>query len=175
MNKMRAIALIALALTVVACGGRQAVPDTDDTQVEPSTTDTRPIRPTTPLTPTLTAEEQRELALRQLLGQRTLYFDYDRSEIRADFVDIIEAHARNLVRNPSQRILLEGHCDERGSREYNIGLGERRAHAVRRAMLLQGVSADQISTISYGEERPALKAHNESAWARNRRVEIIYR
>jgi len=173
---MRAIALIILAITMVACGGRQATPDTSDqTPVDTSRSETRPTRPTAPAAPTLSAAEQRELALRQLLGQRTLYFDYDRTEIRSEFAEIIEAHARNLASDPSQRILLEGHCDERGSREYNIGLGERRAHTVRRAMLLQGVSADQISTISYGEERPALKAHNESAWARNRRVEIVYR
>ncbi|MDH3588244.1 MAG: peptidoglycan-associated lipoprotein Pal [Gammaproteobacteria bacterium] len=168
----RAIPLIAVFLTLVACGGPKVVePEADRTPVEPTTTQTAPA----PTQPTLSAEEQRELALRQLLGQRTLYFDYDRSEIRSEFIDIIEAHARNLVSNPSQRILLEGHCDERGSREYNIGLGERRAHAVRRAMLLQGVGTDQISTISYGEERPANTGHNESAWARNRRVEIIYR
>ncbi|NNF65972.1 MAG: peptidoglycan-associated lipoprotein Pal [Gammaproteobacteria bacterium] len=175
MNMMRLFTIMLLSLTLLACGGRKNVPEPSDETAMPTPPVTTPTRPTTPVTPTLSAAEQRELALRQLLGQRTLYFEYDRSDIRSDFLDVIEAHAKNLARNPSQKILLEGHCDERGSREYNIGLGERRAHTVRRAMLLQGVSANQISTISYGEERPALKGHNESAWARNRRVEIIYR
>ncbi|MBT8137458.1 MAG: peptidoglycan-associated lipoprotein Pal [Gammaproteobacteria bacterium] len=173
MINMRSVFLTALALMLVACGGQQAVETPPDTMPEPPPVTQPPPPPPPPPGPT--PEEMREMALQQLLGQRTLYFDFDTSEIRREFVDIIEAHARNLARNPSQRIMLEGHCDERGSREYNIGLGERRAHAVRRALLLQGVSASQVSTVSYGEERPADPGHNESAWSRNRRVEIIYR
>lgn len=167
--------LLTLMLTLAACGGRQTTPVPDDTTAVPPSSETRPVRPLPPAEPVLTREQQRELALKQLLAQRTLYFEYDSSDIKPELLDVIEAHARNLVRNPGQRILLEGHCDERGSREYNIGLGERRAHAVRRAMLVQGVGADQILTVSYGEERPAVPAHNEAAWARNRRVEIVYR
>lgn len=174
MNSMRAIFLTFLALVLVACGGRQAMePEPEPMPVEPPAQPAPPPPPPPPPGPT--PEEMREMALQQLLGQRTLYFDFDKSDIRPEFVDIIEAHARNLARNPSQRIVLEGHCDERGSREYNIGLGERRAHAVRRALLLQGVGAGQVSTISYGEERPADPGHNEAAWSRNRRVEIVYR
>ena len=173
MIDLRAIFLMALALMLVACGGQQAVEPEPEPMPEPPASSAPPPPPPPPPGPT--PEEMREMALQQLLGQRTLYFDFDRSEIRPEFVDIIEAHARNLARNPSQRVLLEGHCDERGSREYNLGLGERRAHAVRRALLLQGVSANQVSTVSYGEERPADKGHNEAAWSRNRRVEIIYR
>lgn len=172
MNIIRVLALLSLTATLAACGSKPVQEPVDETPVAP----TRPsVTQPAPTAPTLTAEEQRELALRQLLGQRTLYFDYDDADIRREFLDIIEAHAKNLSRNPNQRVLLEGHCDERGSREYNIGLGERRAHAVRQAFLLQGVRSDQISTISYGEERPAEKSHTEAAWARNRRVEIIYR
>lgn len=173
MNIMRVMTLFMLTLTLAACGDKPVKEPAAETEV-PQTT-TRPATPMPPPEPTLSAAEQRELALRQLLDQRTLYFDYDESDIRREFLDVIEAHAKNLARNPSQRVILEGHCDERGSREYNIGLGERRAHAVRQAFLLQGVSSDQVRTISYGEERPAETAHNESAWARNRRVEIIYR
>jgi peptidoglycan-associated lipoprotein len=79
------------------------------------------------------------------------------------------------MENPRRRIRLEGHTDERGSREYNIGLGERRALSVRRYLLLQGVSSDQLTTVSYGEERPAVLGSNEQAWAQNRRVELVYR
>ena len=109
-----------------------------------------------------------------LLAKRTVYFDFDSSEIKGEGTDIVAAHAKYLAANPSTRVRLEGHTDERGSREYNIGLGERRAQAVRRALLLQGAADAQISTVSYGEERPAVPGHDEAAWAKNRRVEIVY-
>ncbi len=108
------------------------------------------------------------------LQNRTLYFDFDSSEIKADYADLLSAHARYLASNASIRVRLEGNTDERGSREYNIGLGERRAQAVRRALMLQGVAEGQITTVSYGEERPAITGHSEEAWAKNRRVEIVY-
>jgi peptidoglycan-associated lipoprotein len=109
-----------------------------------------------------------------LLKLRTVYFDFDSSDIRSEYSAQITAHARYLASNASIRVRLEGNTDERGSREYNIGLGERRAQAVRRALLLQGVTESQITTVSYGEERPALTGHTEEAWAKNRRVEIVY-
>jgi peptidoglycan-associated lipoprotein len=109
-----------------------------------------------------------------LLAKRVVYFDFDSSEIKGEGTDIVAAHAKYLAANPSTHVRLEGHTDERGSREYNIGLGERRAQSVRRALLLQGAADAQISTVSYGEERPAVPGHDEAAWAKNRRVEIIY-
>ena len=108
------------------------------------------------------------------LQQRTIYFDFDSSEIKPEYTDLVAAHARYLVANPHVRVRLEGNTDERGSREYNIGLGERRAQAVRQALMLQGVADSQITTVSYGEERPAVTGHNEAAWAKNRRVDIVY-
>ena len=105
---------------------------------------------------------------------RLVYFDFDSSEIRPEFVSVIAAHAKALSANASIRVRLEGHSDERGSPEYNIGLGERRAQAVRRALMLQGVAESQLSTVSYGEERPAVAGETEEAWAKNRRVEFIY-
>jgi peptidoglycan-associated lipoprotein len=105
---------------------------------------------------------------------KIIYFDFDSSDIKPEFVDVIAAHARVISGNASIKVRLEGHTDERGSREYNIGLGERRAQAVRRALLLQGVGENQVTTVSYGEERPAVTGHTEEAWAKNRRVEIIY-
>jgi peptidoglycan-associated lipoprotein len=107
-------------------------------------------------------------------SQRVIYFDFDSSDIRTEFVDVIAAHARFLATSPAVRVRLEGHTDERGSREYNIGLAERRAQTVRRALLLQGVRESQVSTVSYGEERPAVAGSDEKAWALNRRVEIVY-
>lgn len=108
------------------------------------------------------------------LSKRTVYFDFDSSEIKAEDRETITAHADYLARNPAARVTLEGHADERGSREYNIALGERRAKAVQQLMTLQGASASQIDTISYGEEKPIALGHDESAWSANRRVEIIY-
>jgi peptidoglycan-associated lipoprotein len=108
------------------------------------------------------------------LQNRTIYFDFDSSEVKSDYNSLITAHARYLAANPSTRVRLEGNTDERGSREYNIGLGERRAQSVRRALTLQGVAESQITTVSYGEERPAVTGHTEEAWARNRRVDIVY-
>jgi len=103
-----------------------------------------------------------------------IYFDFDSSEIRDDYTDLVSRHALQLANNPSLRVRLEGHADERGSREYNIGLGERRSQAVRRMLLIQGASASQISTVSFGEERPVALGSDESAWSQNRRVEITY-
>ena len=109
-----------------------------------------------------------------MLAKRTIYFDFDSSEIRGEGTDIVAAHAKYLASRGGMKVRLEGHTDERGSREYNIGLGERRAQAVRRALLLQGATESQLSTVSYGEERPAAAGSDEAAWAKNRRVEIVY-
>jgi peptidoglycan-associated lipoprotein len=109
-----------------------------------------------------------------LLAKRVIYFDFDSSEIKGEGTDIVGAHAKYLANNPTARVRLEGHTDDRGSREYNIGLGERRAQSVRRALLLQGATEAQLSTVSYGAERPAVAGHDETAWAKNRRVEVVY-
>jgi len=109
-----------------------------------------------------------------LLAKRVIYFDFDSSEIKGEGTDIVGSHAKYLANNPTARVRLEGHTDDRGSREYNIGLGERRAQSVRRALLLQGATETQLSTVSYGAERPAVAGHDEAAWAKNRRVEIVY-
>ena len=108
------------------------------------------------------------------LSKRTVYFEFDRSDIPSEHLETLDAHARYLIQNPGVTIRLEGHADERGSREYNIGLGDRRAQAVRRILLFQGVANDQVKTVSYGEERPAVEGHTEDAYAKNRRVEIVY-
>lgn len=106
--------------------------------------------------------------------QRTIHFAFDSSVINADGTAIVAANAKFLSAHPSVRVRLEGNTDERGSPEYNIGLGWRRAEAVRQAMLLQGVSGSQLTMVSYGAERPIDPGHNEAAWAKNRRVDIVY-
>ncbi len=108
------------------------------------------------------------------LENRLVYFGFDQSEVATDYLDMLAAHGRYLASHPDARVRLEGHTDERGSREYNIGLGERRAQAVRQILLLQGAAANQLSTVSYGEERPAVLGSDEEAWSLNRRVELVY-
>lgn len=108
------------------------------------------------------------------LKNRTVYFDFDKDEVKAEYRDIVTANARYLAANPKAHVRLEGNTDERGSREYNIGLGERRAQAVKQALLLQGAAAAQLATVSYGEERPVATGSDEESWALNRRVEIVY-
>ncbi|MFT6875547.1 MAG: peptidoglycan-associated lipoprotein [Granulosicoccus sp.] len=105
---------------------------------------------------------------------RVIYFDYDKSELRAEFLDIVAQHGRFLAQNPAGRVRLEGHTDERGTREYNIALGEARAKTIARMLQLQGVGEAQSRTVSYGEELPVDEAHNNDAWAKNRRVNVIY-
>jgi peptidoglycan-associated lipoprotein len=110
-----------------------------------------------------------------LLGQLVIYFEFDQSEISPEFNALLAAHGEYLASAAGAAVRLEGHADERGSREYNIGLGERRAQAVRRVLLLQGAAAEQLSTVSYGEERPAVFGSDEQSYAQNRRVELVYR
>jgi len=119
----------------------------------------------------LSADQQAIEALKQ--AGTVIYFDYDRTEIKPEYLAIVTAHARFLNANPARKLRLEGHSDQRGSREYNIGLGERRAQSVRRALLLQGVNENQLTTVSYGEERPAVAGDDEAAYAKNRRVELV--
>lgn len=109
-----------------------------------------------------------------LLADRVVYFEFDSSRVQDEYRKLLRRHAEYLTRYSDVDVRLEGHTDERGSREYNIGLGERRAEAVRDMLRAYGVSRDQMETVSYGEEVPAVDESNEEAWAQNRRVEIRY-
>jgi peptidoglycan-associated lipoprotein len=108
------------------------------------------------------------------LSQRVIYFAFDSSEVAEEDRPLVEAHAALLAANPTVKVSVEGHTDERGAREYNIGLGDRRAQSVRRMLEFQGVSPSQITVVSYGEEKPSVEGHDESAWSMNRRVELVY-
>ncbi len=106
-----------------------------------------------------------------LRAMNTFYFDFDSSDLKPEAMQALDVHARDL-RSNGMRVVLEGHTDERGTREYNMALGERRAQSVQRYLVMQGVSASQLELVSYGEERPAVLGHDEAAWAKNRRVEL---
>lgn len=107
------------------------------------------------------------------LSKKVIYFEFDSADLSPEGQAVVANFAKYLVANPSSRLRLEGHADERGTREYNVGLGERRANAVQAALTAAGVSASQLSVVSYGEERPAASGSDESAWALNRRVELV--
>lgn len=106
---------------------------------------------------------------------RILYFDYDSYIIKPDYQSLIESHARFIKASPARKVMLEGHTDERGGREYNLALGQKRAEAVSRALGLLGVPSSQIEAVSFGKEKPAVPGSNEDAYAQNRRVELSYR
>jgi len=108
------------------------------------------------------------------LSNRTIYFEFDSAKLTDESLAILETHGNFVAGNGEVAVRLEGHADERGSREYNIALGDRRAQSVRRVLLFQGASSDQVETVSYGEEKPAVSGHDEDAWSKNRRVELIY-
>ena len=106
---------------------------------------------------------------------RIVYFDFDSYTIKPEFQALIDGHARFLKASPQRRIAIEGHTDERGGREYNLALGQKRSEAVRRALTLLGVSDSQIEAVSFGKEKPAAQGTGEDVWAQNRRAEIVYR
>lgn len=106
---------------------------------------------------------------------RIVYFDYDSYTLKPEYQSLIDGHARFLKANPQRRISIEGHTDERGGREYNLALGQKRSEAVRRALNLMGISDNQVEAVSFGKEKPAVTGSGESVWAQNRRAEITYR
>ncbi|OZB15570.1 MAG: peptidoglycan-associated lipoprotein [Marinobacter sp. 34-60-7] len=118
--------------------------------------------------------QRQQAELEALRNITTFYFDFDTAEIKQEARDVLVAHARFLADNPRQQVRLEGHADERGTKEYNLALGERRANAVQRFLIVNGASRGQIETVSYGEEKPAVRGSSESAWAQNRRVELVF-
>jgi peptidoglycan-associated lipoprotein len=109
-----------------------------------------------------------------LLSKRSVYYDFDMYNIREEFQPIVEAHAKFLREHKDVKVRVEGNCDERGSREYNLALGQRRADAIKRALTLLGVPAKQIETVSFGAEKPKAQGSSEEAWAENRRSDIVY-
>jgi peptidoglycan-associated lipoprotein len=108
------------------------------------------------------------------LAQRSIYYDLDQFDVRDEYRGLVEAHAKYLRENPSARILIQGNTDERGSREYNVGLGQRRSDGVKKMLILLGARENQIESVSLGEEKPQSEGHSEDAWSKNRRSDILY-
>ncbi|MDP1538222.1 MAG: peptidoglycan-associated lipoprotein Pal [Burkholderiales bacterium] len=109
-----------------------------------------------------------------ILSKRSVYFELDSNIVKEEFKPLVSAHARYLQQNRSTKMTVQGHADERGSREYNLALGQRRADAVRSMMQLLGAQAEQIETVSFGEEKPKSTGHDEASWAENRRADLVY-
>ena len=156
-----------LCTLAVACSKKvKEVPPTD------TGTTTQPTQEQPPATPGTYGPE--DLDTDACLRQRVIYFDFDQDALRPEFQAAMACHAKYLRDRPSSRMSLEGNADERGSREYNVGLGERRGNAVSSALQANGGSGSQITVVSYGEERPTCNESTEDCWAKNRRVEIVY-
>lgn len=169
MKFMRNAMIVLSVALVAACAGKTVKPTPPPapaTVAAPATT----VAPTQVAAPAVSPLDDPASPL----ANRVVYFDFDKSDVKPEFLDTLTAHAKYLVANPNQKIRIEGYTDERGTVEYNIALGDRRAQAVRRFLLFQGVSDAQISTVSYGEAHPADTGHDETAWAKNRRAVIVY-
>lgn len=166
MSQIKLLIILLATLTVFGCG-KQTVPDPDPSETIGGADSAGADSDSWGDGEDVPWDDGGELS-------NIIYFDFDSSEVRSQDTDTVSRHAMQLQSNPGTLVRLEGHADERGSREYNIGLGERRSQAVRRLLLIQGASASQISTVSFGEERPAADGSSESAYSQNRRVEIQY-
>jgi peptidoglycan-associated lipoprotein len=166
MNSYRLLLATTLALLIAGCASN-SIPDPD-----PDMADTDAGDDVFQGGDVAQEEPARNDAVSQL--ETVIYFDYDQDQLRPEYVDLIARHADRLSGASNVEVRLEGHADERGSREYNIGLGGRRSQAVRNVLLANGVSGAQLSTVSYGEERPAAVGSDEQSYAMNRRVEISY-
>ena len=165
MNKTVRVALVALlCVGAAACSKKQ--------EVKPQPQPEAPM--TTPAPSTAGKYTPADLDTDACLRQRVVYFDFDKDEIKPEFQQIMACHAKYLQDRPMAQIRLEGNTDERGTREYNLGLGECRGNAVSSALQSNGGSASQLNVISYGKEKPVCREHNEDCWSKNRRVEIVY-
>lgn len=155
-----AVALAAAFLVACASKGGQTVESSAPARAAPAAAPAAPADPCADLG--------------SALQENTIHFDFDKSNIKSQYRAIVQAHGQCLARTPSARVTIEGHADERGTREYNLGLGERRAKAISEMVVAAGASAGQINTVSYGEERPVCTQSDESCWQRNRRGVFVY-
>lgn len=178
----KALLIAVPALVLTACGATS-----DSTESESKTTNTaaqeaqteglnsqeNPVEVAT-LEVAKTPEEILQEKYDALRQQQTIYFDYDKASVDSEFVELLEAHADYLTKNPLAKVMVEGHCDERGTPEYNIALGERRAKAIVQYLQSLGVSADQMTTVSYGEEKPVDLSRTDAGFSKNRRAVLVY-
>ncbi len=169
MNKSTRVLLVSLLSVAALAGCSKKVKEQPAPPVDNGAGVTQPTAPSTS-----GLYGPGDLDTDACLRQRVVYFDLDKEEVKSEFQAIMACHAKYLRDRPSSRITLQGHADERGSREYNLGLGERRGNAVSSALQANGGSGSQLTVVSYGEERPVCTESNESCWSQNRRVEIVY-
>ena len=181
LNKVLKGLLIAIpVMALTACGSTSSTSAGGDSESGMQTTNANETANTTAspdvgtVTKAETYEEKQQREDAKLRQTQTVYFEYDKNNVQAKYNDMLSAHARFLVKNPSVKITIEGHCDERGTPEYNIALGERRAKSVAKYLTALGVQQSQITIVSYGEEKPANKSRTESGFAKNRRAILLY-
>lgn len=177
-NIMRFGLVVASTAMIAACGGNSAtLPDYEEGGVDPASVDNGDYNDvqTSGLADPDAWKADPLNHPDSPLQKRVVYFGFDDASLTTEGRGLVEAHAKYLAANAGQHIVLEGHADERGTREYNIALGQQRAETVRRMMLLYGVSSAQIRVLSYGEEKPAVFGHDDQSWTLNRRVEIRYK
>lgn len=160
---MRIVAVVLAAAFLVACASKGGQTVEKSPPPKPAAT-----------VPAAAGDADACADLRGAMAQKTIYFDYDKSTVKDSFRAAVRAHGQCLSRTASARVTIEGHADERGTREYNLALGERRGNAIGEMLMAAGASASQINTVSYGEERPLCTESDESCWQRNRRGEIVY-
>jgi peptidoglycan-associated lipoprotein len=171
-NKITQTILWSAVCLTAACSSTGNVPANLTPQSAPD-----PVRPVAAVAAPsgLTAAEMATLRdPANPLSKRSIYFDLDSSIIKQDYRSVVEAHGKFLTKKPGVKIVVRGNTDERGSREYNLALGQRRADAAKQALSAYGVVGDQIETVSFGSEKPVSEAHTEEAWAKNRRADIAY-
>ena len=176
--RARPLFLAALTLLLAACGSQPPAPEQNPAGVESRSpaavkVDTMPVAPVQPET----FDPYSIAALkdpRSPLSKRSVYFDYDSYLVKDEFQALLTAHGRFLAANPAIKMLIQGNADERGSREYNLALGQKRADAVKKALALLGAREDQLESVSLGEEKPVCSESSEECWARNRRGDMLY-
>ena len=174
----KALVGIGMMVFLAACASKDPVVATkveDRTPVTPPrTTDTVKTGGTDSIKPPIGRPGDELKNPNSILSKRVVYFDFDTDAVKPEFAALVQAHANFLAQNRDRKVRLEGHADERGSREYNMALGQRRSIAVRKAAAVLGVGVDRMETISFGEDKPKNTGHDEASWAQNRRVEIVY-
>ncbi len=165
--------LLALALTSILAACSSTPPATTAAPAAEKTAATAPAA-----TPATTAPVKEMLyppkGVGGALGERGIFYEFDKYAVKDQYQPVVFAHGDFLVQHPAAKVTLQGNCDERGSREYNLGLGQRRADSVRKMLAAKGVKDSQMETVSFGKEKPRNAGHNEAAWAENRRTDIVY-
>ncbi|MCW8327481.1 peptidoglycan-associated lipoprotein Pal [Photobacterium sp. SDRW27] len=176
LNKvLKGLAIALPMITLAACSSTESTDSSAASETTTGTgTTTEQTTVATPVESGSAALSEQELRSQELRQEQTIYFKFDNAEIQPDYQDMLTAHAEYLRDNTTVNVIVEGHADERGTPEYNIALGERRANAVAKYLQALGVSASQISIVSYGEEKPLVLGHTEADYAKNRRSVLVY-